>query len=70
MYIEDILRLTEKDLTKTEVDLICYKYGTSYILDLPEETRETVAYLIAMGVLDFENPGEFGNLYDTLSTEY
>ncbi len=70
LYIEDILRLTEKDLTKAEVDLICYKYGTSYILDLPEETRETVAYLIAMGVLDFENPGEFGNLYDTLSTEY
>ena len=69
-YIEEVLRLTEKDLTKTEIDLITYKYGTSYILDLPKATQDTVAYLIAMGVLDFENPGEFGNLYDNLSKEY
>ncbi|GAA0101688.1 hypothetical protein UT300012_24030 [Paraclostridium bifermentans] len=69
-YIEEVLRLTEKDLTKTEIDLIAYKYGTSYILDLPKNTQDTVAYLIAMGVLDFENPGEFGNLYDNLSKDY
>lgn len=68
--IEDILRLTEKDLSKTEADLVSYKFGTSYILDFPEETRDTITYLIAMGVLDFEQPGEFGNIYDDLSNEF
>lgn len=68
--IEDVLRLTEKDLSETESNMIAYKYGTSYILDFPKETRSTITYLIAMGVLDFENPGEFGNIYDTLSDSF
>ncbi len=68
--IEDVLRLTEKDLSKMEADLVAYKFGTSYILDFPKETRDTITYLIAMGVLDFENPGEFGNIYDDLSNSF
>lgn len=68
--IEDVLRLTEKNLSEAEANMVAYKYGTSYILDFPKETRSTITYLIAMGVLDFENPGEFGNIYDDLSDSF
>lgn len=68
--IEDVLRLTEKDLTKLEADIIAYKYGTGYLQEFPKDIRPTITYLIAMGVLDFENPGEFGHIYERLSNEF
>lgn len=69
-YVESILRLTEKDLSEREAKIIAYKYGTSYLLKLPKDIRGTVIYLIAMGVIDFENPGEYGNLYQELNSEF
>ena len=69
-YVESILRLTEKDLSEREAKIIAYKYGTSYLLELPKEIRGTIVYLIAMGVIDFENPGEYGNLYQELNSEF
>lgn len=68
--VESILRLTEKDLSEREAKIISYKYGTSYLLELPKEVRGTIIYLIAMGVIDFENPGEYGNLYQELNSEF
>ena len=68
--IEDVLRLTEKDLSETEANIVAYKFGTSYLLEFPKEIRPTITYLIAMGVLDFENPGEFGHIYERLSNEF
>ena len=69
-YIEKVLRLKEKDLTETEAKIVAYKYGTSYLLKLNPDVRKTVLYLIAMGVINFENPVEYGNLYGTLDKNY
>lgn len=68
--VESVLRLTEKDLSEREAKIISYKYGTSYLLELPKDVRGTIIYLIAMGVIDFENPGEYGNLYQELNSEF
>lgn len=69
-YIEEFLRINEKDMSDTEADIIAYKYGTEYLLRLDGDDRETMSYLIAMGIVDFENPREFSNLYEPLSKDY
>lgn len=82
--IETILRSKEENTSNLEVDQllykIIYKYGTyniKYFDGVVEKNKEnkdsdrkTIAYLIYMGVLDFEEEGEFGNLYGDLTTEY
>lgn len=82
--IENILRSKEENTSNLEVDQllykIVYKYGTYNIkyfdgtINVDEENkdsdRKTIAYLIYMGVLDFEEEGEFGNLYGNLTTEF
>ncbi|WP_394863085.1 hypothetical protein [Paraclostridium bifermentans] len=68
--VESVLRLTEKDLSEKEAKIISYKYGTSYLLELPKEIRGSIIYLIALGVIDFEDTGEYGNLYQELNSEF
>lgn len=69
-YIEEFLRINEKDMSDTEANIIAYKYGTEYLLRLDGDDKETMSYLIAMGIVDFENPREFSNLYEPLSKDY
>lgn len=82
--IETVLRSKEENTSNLEVDQllykIVYKYGTYNIKyfdgviekdkENKDSDRKTIAYLIYMGVLDFEEEGEFGNLYGDLTTEY
>lgn len=56
--IETSLRRYEKELTKTEVDIINYKFG----MNITDVNKDTICYLIAKGILDWENPYETGNM--------
>ncbi len=66
-YVEDVLRLTEKDITQTEADIITYKYGLNYLASYSGKQLKTLQFLIAKGILNFENPSEFYNLDDTMT---
>ena len=68
-YIEKALRSTEKEMTETEANIITYKYGVQYIDRIPSEYRNTVKFLIAKGIINFENEEEFTNLFKPLSCE-
>jgi hypothetical protein len=69
-YVEALLRLTEKDMTDTEARIVTYKYGATYLDKLDESDRRTVMFLTAKGVLNFEDPTEYRNLYSSLTTEF
>lgn len=69
-YIEKALRVNEKEMTETEANIITYKYGVKYLERVPSEYRNTVKFLIAKGVLNFENEEEFTNLFKPLSGEF
>lgn len=66
-YIEKSLRFTEKNLTNLEADIVTYKYGVSYINRIPEEYRDTVKFLVAKGIINFENEEEFDNLFKPMN---
>lgn len=69
-YVESILRLTEKDMTQTEANIVSYKYGASNLSKLHKESdRKTIMFLIAKGILNFEEPDEFINVYDKFTVE-
>lgn len=67
-YVEKALRKTEKDMSKLESDIINYKYGVKYLERVPSDYVETVKYLIAKGVIDFEDENEFKSLFKPLSS--
>lgn len=69
-YVEKFLRVTEEDLTDAEAQTIAYKYGVSYLSEYTEEERGTLMFLVAKGILDFENPEEYRNLYGSLTDDY
>lgn len=69
-YIEKALRANEKEMTETEANIITYKYGVKYLEKVPSEYRSTVKFLIAKGILNFENEEEFTNLFKPLSGEF
>lgn len=64
---EKLLRLTEKDMTDTEAQTISYKYGVDYLRKLDDASKKTVMYLIARGVINFENTEEFSDLFSPLT---
>lgn len=68
-YIEKILRTTEKDMTELEAKIITYKYGYSYMQFLSDDDVKTLQFLIAKGVLNFEDPTEFEGLYKELNMD-
>lgn len=69
-YIESLLRLTEKDMTDTEANLINYKYGVNYINNIPDEDKSTISFLVAKGILNFEDGSDFENIYKNLNMEF
>lgn len=68
-FIEKMLRVTEKDMTETEARIVAYKYGANFST-LTEEDRKTVEFLVAKGILNFEDPTEYRNLYGVLTKEF
>lgn len=67
--IETFLRSSEKDMTKLEASIVSYKYGVSYLSKLSESDKETVQFLVAKGILNFEDQSEMINLYGPLTNE-
>lgn len=65
--IEKFLRSSEKEMTNTEATTISYKYGAKYLDTLNESDRQTVTFLIAKGILNFEDPAEYVDLYSPFS---
>lgn len=61
--IERFMRLTEKDMTEAEASIISYKYGINYLSGLSEDERSTISFLIAKGVINFEEDPV--NLYES-----
>ena len=62
------MRLTEKNMTKTEANIITYKYGANALSGLAEKDTDTVSFLVAKGILNFEDE-DFPNYYSTFSTD-
>lgn len=67
--IESFMRLSEKEMTKLEASIVSYKYGISFLSKLSESDKETVQFLVAKGILNFEDPNEMINLYGPLTRE-
>ena len=68
--IERAMRVEDGDMTETEASIITKKYGAQYLDSLKEEDRKTVSYLLAKGVINFENYQEYSNLYSPLSESF
>lgn len=66
-YVEDILRTTEKDITETESDIITFKFGLDFLAPYSGSKLKTLKFLIAKGILNYENPDEFYNLDEPMT---
>ena len=66
--VKTIMESQENYMSELESKIITYKYGVDYILKLKDDERKVVSYLVAMGIIDFENDAEFTNL-DSYLTE-
>ena len=69
-YIAKILQVKDNTLSQKEEEIIAYKYGCSYLMELPESERSTLCYLLAMGIINFQSPADFEHLYSPLTKEY
>ncbi len=69
-FIEAILRVTEGDMTNTEAQIVSYKYGANFINSLSGSDKNTVMYLTAKGILNFENFEEYTFLYEPFQKEF
>lgn len=67
--LEKIMRVEEKDMTDTEAKIISYKYGVDYLMSVEEEDRRTIMFMIAKGILNFEDPNDFKNLYSPMGRD-
>lgn len=67
--IEKYMRATEKEMTELEASLVSYKYGINYLNTLSESDKKTVEYLIAKGVLNYEDQSEMLNIYGVLTRD-
>jgi len=68
--IERVLRQTEADMSELEASIINYQFGARMIDTVYESDQSTVSFLIAKGILDFENIEEFRNLYSSLTRDF
>lgn len=70
--IEKMLRATEKEMTRIEAELINYKYGVTILDSMTEEEKNTVSFLIAKGILNFDENDENSDkeLYSDLSADF
>lgn len=69
-YIESVLRLSEQDMTELESTIINYKYGVDYLSRVPEEDQSTVKFLVAKGILNFEDESDFDSLYKPMTMNF
>lgn len=67
--IETYMRATEKEMTEFEASIVSYKYGIHYVNDLSDDDKKTVEFLIAKGVLNYEDSSEMVNIYGVLTRE-
>lgn len=67
--IESYMRATEKEMTEMEASIVTYKYGIHYLNTLSEEDRKTVEFLVAKGVLNYEDESELVNIYGRFTNE-
>lgn len=65
-YVESCLRISEKDMTESEAKIINFKYGANYLYNLDDANSKTIMFLIAKGVLNFEDESEFNVMYREL----
>ena len=68
--IERIMRVQENNMSALEASIISQKYGAKFLDNIPEDDRKTVQFLIALGIIDFENFEEYSNLYSILTREF
>lgn len=68
--VEKSMRLTEKNMTHLEAEMIAYKYGVELVNMLTPECKQTVEFLIAKGVMNFEDKKEFIDLYASIDNSY
>jgi len=68
--IERVLRQTEADMSELEASIINYQFGARMIDTVYESDQATISFLIAKGILDFENVEEFRNLYSSLTRDF
>lgn len=69
-YIEAVLRDSDANMTKLESSIISYKYGVKYLSAFDQEDKETVQYLIAQGILNFEDEKELMGLQGVLTDDF
>lgn len=58
--IQSFMKGTEKEVTDTEARIVAYKYGVEYLSELTEEEYNIVAFLIAKGIINFEDYNSLG----------
>lgn len=68
--IEKAMRVEHGDMSETEANIITKKYGAQYLDTLSAGDKQTVSYLLAKGVLNFENYQEYSNLYSPLTQSF
>jgi hypothetical protein len=61
-YVEDILRQSEGNMSKMESEIVSYKFGLKFLQQYDSSEQKTLKYLIAKGMLDFENDLELRGL--------
>lgn len=66
--VEKFLRMSEKDMSSMEASIVSYKYGAK-LANLSEEDQSTVSFLIAKGIVDFEDESEYTSVYDNFTYE-
>ena len=64
--IERLLRTTESDMSNTEAEIISYKYGVDYLSYLDTDSKNCIMYLLAMGIIDFEDTSEMEHLFEPM----
>ena len=67
--IAEYLRVSEKDMSNLESSIISYKYGVSYVANVDEETAKNIEFLIAKGILDYDDPNFLSRLFCQFSYE-
>ena len=67
--VERWVRANEKDMSELEASIVSYKYGLHVLNSLPEDDMKAVQFLIAKGILNFEDADEVINIYGKLTRE-
>lgn len=66
-YIYTMVYANEKKLSDLERDIVSYKYGMEFDGIASSADIEVLKYLIAKGILNFEDSSELSNLYTAIS---